>query len=91
MSIKPQPKELIVKLASLILHLSTATTDCVHCGLCPQVKSNFATTIELTDLVPYTEYTVRVSARNLYTPTAMADKLFGGPLTFRTRVGGTYV
>ena len=44
----------------------------------------------LAGLTAYTEYTVRVSGRNIFTPAAEAGNLFGGTSTFRTLPGGTH-
>ena len=52
--------------------------------------SNFETNVVLTGLTAYTEYTVRVSGRNIFTPAAEAGNLFGGTSTFRTLPGGTH-
>ena len=42
----------------------------------------------LTGLLAYTEYSVRVSGRNIFTPAAVADNLFGVLNTFTTLPGG---
>ena len=36
----------------------------------------------------YTNYTVKVSSQNMYTPPNLADNLYGQPKTFLTAEGG---
>ena len=72
----------------LVVHCIACLVLTVTFALVLQVTSQFLPSITLMNLSPYTNYTVRVSAQNMYTPPNLVNSLYGTPETFRTTEGG---
>jgi proto-oncogene tyrosine-protein kinase ROS len=51
------------------------------------VQSDYGVSVVISELTPYTNYTVQVSARNIYTPANLVDSLYGPLVRFQTTEG----